>query len=846
MSRHRTINPVGCYCFLLMFVAAWAGCVGFGSSPIAAPGLRVAVMPFDGNDVPLPVRQAIRLAFVNHLSCTDYDVLDPFEVERARPGTVDADLAVEVLVQQLSREADGLKTRAALTLYVSLRDLRTGQVLWKRKQKAASDWFAPETPEDAADVILSRLYKGPGLAVLAAADAAAERVVDRRPVKKLRQPLRVNSLRIGPRRAALAPGSTLEVEARAPKRLRITASLASGGPSVQMQEVTRGVYRARLAIAYESESELTAVKLAVDDPGIAPYIDPMHPMRIDATPPAAPSGLNISTLPGAVRLEWEPDPEALSYRIIRRIGTETLLIVGEVHNAWFVDSDPRASASNAYRVVAVDAAGNASVASDEAAIELPPTGPTTFPPRFTQDQTILAFGSPYLLPDDVLVSKGVTLTLEPGTIVHGMGNELRVRGTLLAMGTNAHTITFRGGRKEATPGSWQGLYFDGAGSKNSRLSYCTVQGATRGVTCAAVSPEITHCEFVRNVSGVECVSGAAPMIERCRFISNLFRAVNIRLGQPRLLHNEFIGNDRVTIEPQTEPVDLNDNWWDSLDPVHIRSRVDEPSRLTRFLDYPPPGGTPVNERALAFYERALAARPVPEKTRYLLGAVEADRSFIRGYVELAFFHSGSKTPENAIKVLQQCVDNNPANAQAWYHLGRQALELGDRFEAYDALLKAVELDPQLLWAHLSLAVIAAEMGRLDEAFDRAAQAVRAAPDSDGALRLYAELAARQGRLVDAQRAMSHALELSSGEALSWAGLGAMLLEFGREQEAKEAFDNAVKLRPHNAYLRILHGAALVRTGDTGAGLDEWREAVRLRPEANDARQLDRIIDRAGR
>ena len=69
--------------------------------------------------------------------------------------------------------------------------------------------------------------------------------------------------------------------------------------------------------------------------------------------------------------------------------------------------------------------------------------------------------SPYVLTGDVVVTHGVTLTVEPGVVVKGQDNtELRVLGHLAAIGTVTQPITFTSST-DTGPQQWAGLVFDG-------------------------------------------------------------------------------------------------------------------------------------------------------------------------------------------------------------------------------------------------------------------------------------------------------------------------------------------------------------------------------------------------
>lgn len=104
------------------------------------------------------------------------------------------------------------------------------------------------------------------------------------------------------------------------------------------------------------------------------------------------------------------------------------------------------------------------------------------------NKTLLESESPYFVTKNTLVSQGVTLTIEPGVVLHFRDScILQVDGTLRAMGTAQKPIAFRG-----MPGAsyynfmpfhghgWGGIYFSGLSTDYDTLTGLgsTIQHAT--------------------------------------------------------------------------------------------------------------------------------------------------------------------------------------------------------------------------------------------------------------------------------------------------------------------------------------------------------------------------------
>jgi hypothetical protein len=181
---------------------------------------------------------------------------------------------------------------------------------------------------------------------------------------------------------------------------------------------------------------------------------------------------------------------------------------------------------------------------------------------------------PYTIYEEAQINNGVTLTIEPGTVIQfeRVFDALYIEGTLIARGTSFNPILFTSDDTVKQPGQWRVMQFRGMASVGSIMEHCIVEYGASGPGGYSGSLQldgvpsilITNCTIQNStVDGIYC-NASSPLIRNCRILTNArdgLRTVNGSL--PVVSGSVISGNVGFGVNnlDTTKIINAESNYW---------------------------------------------------------------------------------------------------------------------------------------------------------------------------------------------------------------------------------------------------------------------------------------------
>lgn len=226
-----------------------------------------------------------------------------------------------------------------------------------------------------------------------------------------------------------------------------------------------------------------------------------------------------------------------------------------------------------------------------------------------------------LIDDIVVVKKGVTLTIEPGTLIsfrkldrdkNGIGGAgIIVEGRIVARGTEKNKIVFTSASEKPEAKDWAYVMVLAAGPANT-FEYCEFHYAFTGLQIQYSNAKITDCFFNKNHEGLR-FNSSNLVVEHNSFLNNDVGIGFAGLDGKVIIRNNIISNNNVGVlfmhtrvnavdlkkkqeteemplvknnnindnfqynfkigEGQSKDIDVSDNWWGGVREADIKGLI---------------------------------------------------------------------------------------------------------------------------------------------------------------------------------------------------------------------------------------------------------------------------------
>lgn len=151
----------------------------------------------------------------------------------------------------------------------------------------------------------------------------------------------------------------------------------------------------------------------------------------------------------------------------------------------------------------------------------------------TQNTTWSLSNSPYLVTGTVTIQNGITLTIQPGVVIKSqvspLNSTIRVKGIILAQGTQSQPIVFTSKKDDAyggdtnndgnatTPNAedWSSIVIESTSGGLSILEYCLIRFGSYydgALTIDGSSPEVENCTFFKCKRGLDVIKSGNPVL----------------------------------------------------------------------------------------------------------------------------------------------------------------------------------------------------------------------------------------------------------------------------------------------------------------------------------------------
>ena len=224
---------------------------------------------------------------------------------------------------------------------------------------------------------------------------------------------------------------------------------------------------------------------------------------------------------------------------------------------------------------------------------------------------------------------------------------------------------------------------------------------------------------------------------------------------------------------------------------------------------------------LAIKTLELAAERFPERIPTLL--------------KLSEFQLITKLYPESMKTIDRILKIDPQNAEAYFMFGMNFKESGDTARAINSFQSAVEIDPDLIDAWISLGKLQAIKGNqiAGQYFDNA---MRIAPENPIAIHAKADYLRDQNDLSGAIELYKKIPLIDPQYETGYYNAGLLYMELDSVEQAYQQFDLTIKASPLHIRAYFYRGLAAEYLGNIDQAKADYQQALKLAPGYERAEQ----------
>jgi tetratricopeptide (TPR) repeat protein len=215
-------------------------------------------------------------------------------------------------------------------------------------------------------------------------------------------------------------------------------------------------------------------------------------------------------------------------------------------------------------------------------------------------------------------------------------------------------------------------------------------------------------------------------------------------------------------------------------------------------------------------------------------ALATDPRNVRALMQKGEILSAINRNPEALAILERAIALKPNDALLLAKQGRILRYLGKTKRALKVLRRSVELDRRIGWVYGELGSVLYSMGQYYEALQAVIDALAIQPDNPFALNYKSEILRMLGvversasRTEEALQVINQALAMSPNDPWALGTKGQVLRDLGRVEEAAKILKSSIDLNPSVGWIYLEYSSAQYSLGNYGLALEALEEALRL-------------------